>query len=67
MAQNYTTVVGESAVEAELRAEIERLIQTIENCRHDFRITLKRAEKAESEVERLTHLLDLSKKTTKGE
>ena len=32
-----------------LRDEIERLNQTIENCRHDFRITLKRAVKAEAE------------------
>lgn len=31
------------------RSEIERLTQTVENCRHDFRITLERAVKAEAE------------------
>jgi len=33
----------------EAQAEIERLTKTVENCRHDFRIALKRAEKAEAE------------------
>ena len=28
--------------------EIERLTKTVDNCRHDFRVTLKRAEKAEA-------------------
>lgn len=33
----------------ELRAENARLAKTVENCRHDFRIALKRAMKAEAE------------------
>lgn len=43
-----TPLIPAAALDA-ARAEIERLTKTVENCRHDFRITLKRAVKAEAE------------------